>query len=53
MNDNPLVSESLVLGIQKDDDDETYINAQILPNIEAITEYLKGAVPTKDEIKRL
>ena len=53
MNDNPLVSESLVLGIQKDDDDETYINAQILPNIEAITEYLKGAVPTKDEIKKI
>ena len=53
LNDNPLVSESLVLGIQKDDDDETYINAQILPNIEAITEYLKGAVPTKDEIKKI
>ena len=53
LNDNPLISESLVLGIQKDDDDETYINAQILPNIEAITEYLKGSVPTKDEIKKI
>ena len=53
LNDNPLISESLVLGIQKDDDDETYINAQILPNIEAITEYLKGSVPTKEEIKKI
>ena len=53
LNDNPLISESLVLGIQKDDDDETYINAQILPNIEAITEYLKGSVPTKEELKKI
>ena len=50
LNDNPLVSESLVLGIQKENDDETYINAQIYPNIEAIKEYLKSRVPTKDEI---
>lgn len=50
LNDNPLISESLVLGIQKENDDETYINAQIYPNIEAITEYLKGSVPTKEEI---
>ncbi len=53
LNDNPLISESLVLGIQKDDDDETYINAQIYPNIEAITEYLKGSVPTKKEIWKI
>ena len=53
LNDSPLISESLVLGIQKENDDETYINAQILPNIDAITEYLKGSVPTKTEIKKL
>ena len=53
LNDNPLISESLVLGIQKEDDDETYINAQIYPNIEAITEYLKGSVPTKEEIRKI
>lgn len=53
LNDNPLISESLVLGIQKEDDDETYINAQIYPNIEAITEYLKGSVPTKEEIWKI
>ena len=50
LNDNPLISESLVLGIHKEEDDETYVNAQIYPNIEAITEYLKGSVPTKEEI---
>lgn len=53
LNDNPLISESLVLGIQKEDDDETYINAQIYPNMEAITEYLKGSVPTKEEIWKI
>ena len=53
LNDNPLISESLVLGIHKEDDDETYINAQIFPNIEAITEYLKGSVPTKEEIWKI
>ena len=40
----------MVLGIQKENDDETYINAQIYPNIQAITEYLKGSVPTKEEV---
>ena len=50
LNDNPLISEALVLGVHKDDDDETYINAQIYPNIVAITEYLIGSVPTKEEV---
>ena len=53
LNDHPLISESLVLGIHKENDDETYINAQIFPNIQAITEYLKGSVPTKEEIRKL
>ena len=53
LNDNPLISESLVLGVQKENDDETYVNAQIFPNMEAITEYLKGTVPTKEEIKKI
>ena len=53
LNDNPLISEALVLGIQKENDDETYINAQIYPDIEAITEYLKGSIPTKEEIWKI
>ena len=29
LNDNPLISESMVLGIHKDNDDDIYVNAQI------------------------
>ncbi len=53
LSESPLISEALVLGVQKENDDETYVNAQIFPNIEAITEYLKGTVPTKEEIKKI
>lgn len=53
LNSSPLISESLVLGIQKENDDETYINAQIYPNLAAITEHLKGTVPTKEEIRKI
>ena len=53
LNDSPLISEVLVTGIQKENDDETYVNAQIFPDIEAIKEYLKGTVPTKEEIKKV
>ena len=45
--------ESLVLGVQKENDDETYVNAQIFPNMDAIKEYLKGTVPTKEEVKKI
>ena len=53
LNDNPLIAESLVLGIKKDNDDETYINAQIYPNMEAIKESLKGSIPTKEELLKI
>lgn len=53
MNDNPLIAESVVLGIHKENDDDIYVNAQIYPNIEAITEYLKGSIPTKEEIWKI
>ncbi len=53
LNDNPLISEALVQGIQDDDTDETYVKAQIYPNLEAISEYLKSSVPTKQEIKKI
>lgn len=53
LNDSPLISEALVLGVQKENDDETYVNAQIFPNMEAIKEYLKGTVPTKEEVKKI
>ena len=53
LNDNPLISEALVQGIQDDYNDETYVKAQIYPNLEAISEYLKSSVPTKQEIKKI
>lgn len=52
LNDSPLISEALVTGIQKENDDETYVNAQIFPNKEAIKEELKASVLTKEEIKK-
>ena len=53
LNDSPLISEALVSGIHKDNDDETYVNAQIFPNIEAIKETLKSSVPSKEEISKM
>ena len=50
LNDNPLIAEALVTGLNYDNDDETYVNAQIFPNIDAIKEYLKVSVPQKEEI---
>lgn len=53
LNSNPLISESLVTGLNYENNDEVYVNAQILPNMEAIKEYLKVAVPQKEEIKAI
>jgi len=53
LNNSPIITESLVLGIQKENDDETYINAQIYPNVTAITEELNGKNPTKEEIRKM
>ena len=50
LNKSPLVSESLVMGTNSEENDETYVNAQIFPDIEAIKEYLMVAIPTKEEI---
>lgn len=53
LNSHPLIAESLVTGLNYENDDETYVNAQILPNIDAIKEYLKVSVPQKAEIKTI
>lgn len=53
LNDSPLISEALVQGIQEKDNDETFVKAQIYPDLEAISEFLKGSVPTKEEIKKI
>ena len=50
LNENPLISESLVTGLSDSADDDVYVNAQILPNLDAIKEHLKTSVPQKEEI---
>lgn len=50
LNDNPLISESLVVGLNNENNDDIYVNAQIFPNIDAIKDYLKVSVPQKAEI---
>lgn len=51
LNESPLISESLVTGLNDKEADDTYVNAQIFPNIDAIKEYLKVSVPQKAEIR--
>ena len=51
LNESPLISESLVTGLNDKEADDTYVNAQIFPDIDAIKEYLKVSVPQKAEIR--
>lgn len=50
LNNHPLIAESLVTGLNLDDADDTYVNAQIIPDMDAMKEYLKNSVPQKEEI---
>lgn len=40
LNENSLIEECIVIGVNYENDRETYVNAKILPNIEAFKEYL-------------
>lgn len=51
LNSNPLISESIVSGAKFVGDDETYVEAHILPNIDLIKELLFVQIPTQEEIK--
>ena len=53
LNDNEFISESIVLGAKKENDDETYVYAKIFPNIEAISENLNVSSPSTDEINKI
>lgn len=54
LNQNPLISESLVTGLAQDNTaDEVYVNAQILPNMDAIKDYLQETIPKKEEIQEI
>ena len=50
LNKSPFISESLIVGKNIKGNEDTSINAQIFPDIEAIREYLKNTIPTKEEI---
>ena len=52
LNDNNLINESLVIGTSNGKDD-VEVKAKILPNIDAIKEYLGNKIPTKDEIIKI
>ena len=51
LNDNDLIEESLIIGTSNGKDD-VQVKAKIFPNIEAIKEYLRNKVPTKEEITK-
>lgn len=50
LNKSQLIEESLVWGKYDDESGETYVNAQIYPNIDAIKEKLKLSEITNEEI---
>lgn len=57
LNENPLVEECIVIGVNYENDRETYVNAKILPNKEGFKEFLnKEDISDSDinkEIKKL
>lgn len=57
LNENPLIAECIVIGVNYENDRETYVNAKILPNIEAFKELLnKEDIEDSDinkEIKKI
>ena len=52
LNRSEYIKESLVYGVDSEDDEETIVCAQIVPNMEAIIEQL-GRTPEKDELEKL
>ena len=51
LNQSPYVEESMVLGVNYENDNETYVNAQIFPNLDAIKEKLQSDNPSKEDIQ--
>ncbi|MEG2118046.1 MAG: AMP-binding protein, partial [Clostridia bacterium] len=50
LSESGVVAESLVLGVERDEDGETCVCAKIFPDIERIKSVLKKCAPTDDEI---
>lgn len=53
LNENELILESLVTGRLDETKKETYVRAQIVPNLDAIKEKLNKKDPTQEEIFEL
>lgn len=52
LNASPLVKECIVLGVNYKGDKETYVNAKLLPDIEAFKEYLNKDDISDTDIKK-
>ena len=54
LNNNPLIAESMVVGFDEDDKDETVVEAKIFPDIDAIKKKKKSEEdPSSDEIHKI
>lgn len=54
LNNNPLIAESMVVGFDEDDNDETVVEAKIYPDIAAIKKKKKtDDDPSSDEIHKI
>lgn len=52
LNESPLVSECIVIGVNYENDRETYVNAKILPNLDYFKEFLNKENITDDDINK-
>jgi long-chain acyl-CoA synthetase len=50
LNESPLVSECIVIGVNYENDRETYVNAKILPDIDQFKELLGKSKISEDDI---
>ena len=54
LNNNPLIAESMVVGFDEDDNDETVVEAKIFPDIDALKKKKKSEEdPSSDEIHKI
>ncbi len=56
LNSNPLIAESMVVGFDDDEEEETIVEAKVFPDFEAINKKYKDKgkeIPTNEEIHKL
>lgn len=53
LNTTEFIKESLVIGIQKNEENEAYVHAQLIPDLEIIQEKLGLINPSKIELERI